>query len=206
MEARRARDEGQPYTGMALGKKFQRSQAWGLQRLREIRSETGGSAGDVSAVDRVAGGSARLEVEPVGVAGWTESDLRTEIEWARSVDGPRDAALRIVQRTHDVVALAREDVEVSLDDAVVLVAAKVDEMGRDGAVRFSRELADRLGTQGTGLGPQADFPVSEEPAVADPVDDPMAWGFDPAFESGLDSLDVAGWPWGDAQGLGSDGA
>ncbi len=41
VEARRARDAGEPYTSTTLGKKFGKSRVWGHQRLAEIRDEGG---------------------------------------------------------------------------------------------------------------------------------------------------------------------
>ncbi len=43
VEARRARDAGEPYSGAALGKKFGKSKAWGKSRLAEIKTEDGGA-------------------------------------------------------------------------------------------------------------------------------------------------------------------
>ncbi len=43
-EARRARDAGEPYFGMALGAKFGMSAAWGWWRLQEIKNEGGNSS------------------------------------------------------------------------------------------------------------------------------------------------------------------
>ncbi|MBB5156505.1 hypothetical protein [Saccharopolyspora phatthalungensis] len=40
--------------------------------------------------------------------------------------------------------------------------------------------------------------------AADPAGDRVSWEFDPAVESALDSMDVAGWSWGDVAGVGSD--
>ncbi|WP_190812992.1 WXG100-like domain-containing protein [Saccharopolyspora pogona] len=96
---------------------------------------------------------------PVGQ--WSGTDLRGEIDRAR--DGRRSGddestARRIVQATHDVRRLARGDAAVSLEDVVALVAAKHHELGddhRNQVVEFSRALADRLGTQGSGLAAQA---------------------------------------------------
>ncbi|MBB5159380.1 WXG100-like domain-containing protein [Saccharopolyspora phatthalungensis] len=212
LEARRARDAGEPYTGAALGERFGKSTAWGLHRLREIADEASGAAGGASGSE----GSLSTEGAPsadAAVARWTESDLRREVEWARSVGGPRDAAVRIVQGTHDVVTLARDGADVSLDDVVALVAVKVAEVGRDGAVRFSRELAARLDAQGTGLGvragagpdPQADASVSEGSAPAESAGVPMTWGFDPDVDAVFDSMDFGGWSSG-VRGTGSAGA
>ncbi|WP_395474465.1 hypothetical protein [Saccharopolyspora spinosa] len=66
----------------------------------------------------------------------------------------KDVARRIVQGTHDVRRLAGRGAVVSLDEVVALVAAKQRELGddqRDRVVEFSRALAGRLGTQGSGL-------------------------------------------------------
>ncbi|MBB5158472.1 WXG100-like domain-containing protein [Saccharopolyspora phatthalungensis] len=150
---------------------------------------------------------------------WTAPDLRREVQWARSVGGPRAAAVQIVQGTHDVVALAREDAEVSLDDVVALVAAKVDEVGRAAAVRFSLELAARLDTRGTGLGVRAgaepSFPdeiaVFEDSTgsgqaagvIGESADDPLPPGPEPTAESALDGMDVGGLGPADGAGLGS---
>ncbi|MBB5158937.1 WXG100-like domain-containing protein [Saccharopolyspora phatthalungensis] len=131
-----------------------------------------------------------------GVTGWTVSYLRRAVERAHAAGGPPDVAVRIVQGTHDVVTLARGDADLSLDDVIALVAAKSGEAGRAEAVRFSRELAARLGTEGTGLAVHAgaeqdqvtDFPGSGEVAesgqvggmAAGLVEVPMTWGLDPA--------------------------
>ncbi|MBB5158876.1 WXG100-like domain-containing protein [Saccharopolyspora phatthalungensis] len=147
-----------------------------------------------------------------GVVGWSESDLRREVQRARLVGGSRESAVGIVRGTHDVVVLARGDVGVSLEDVVILVAVRVDEVGRGEAVRFSRELADRLGTRGTGLAvragagpdPQTAAPTTEEPAADEGSGVSMTWEFDPAVESALDSMEVAGWSWGDEAGARSD--
>ncbi|WP_446689095.1 WXG100-like domain-containing protein, partial [Saccharopolyspora phatthalungensis] len=123
----------------------------------ERETVVAGSAEASSAATSSAGMQSHAEERPASafVAGSSEEDLRRQVEWARSVGGPRAVAVGIVQGTHDVVALARGDAGVSLDDVVALVAARAGEMGRDGAVRFSRELADRLGTRGSGLGVRA---------------------------------------------------
>ncbi|MEV0057479.1 hypothetical protein AB0H34_44200, partial [Saccharopolyspora shandongensis] len=87
-------------------------------------------------------------------------DLQGEIDRARQVGWSReedDAARGIVHGTHDI-ALARGDAALSLDDVVALVAARYHELGRDQwdkVVEFSRALADRLGTRGSGLGIRA---------------------------------------------------
>ncbi len=108
---------------------------------------------------------------------WSGTDLRGEIDRAR--DGRRSgedesAARRIVQGTHDIAGLARGDAAVSLEDVVALVAAKHHELGdahQDQVVEFSQALADRLGTQGSGLtihagaGPEDRAGRSEESAA-----------------------------------------
>ncbi|MBB5160067.1 hypothetical protein BJ970_007668, partial [Saccharopolyspora phatthalungensis] len=143
VEVRRARDVGEPHTGLTLGKKFGKTARWGRQRLAEFRGMEGGgsalealeSAGDVPA----AGESA----EGASVAG---SSVRGEA--AEVSSGSRDVAVGIVRGTHDVVRLARVG---SLDDVVWRVAERVGESGRAEAVRFSRELAATLGSQGSGF-------------------------------------------------------
>ncbi|MBB5159944.1 WXG100-like domain-containing protein [Saccharopolyspora phatthalungensis] len=204
-EARRARAAGEPYSGGTLGKKFGKSERWGRERLREIRAAFSGSAGrasdsagnvlaeDVPSLDVTAAERPQSVVESGGVAGWTESDLRREVEWARLVGAQRDAAVEIVRGTHDVVKLARGDADVSLDDVVTLVAAKIDEVGHDEAKQFSRQLAARIGTPGTafairaaaGPDPRAAAAVSEESAgsalVGDmpggPAESPSGFGW-----------------------------
>ncbi|WP_394378786.1 hypothetical protein [Saccharopolyspora spinosa] len=115
----------------------------------------GGVAGLADASAAVPVGPAASGRAPVGQ--WSGTDLRGEIDRAR--DGRRSgddesAARRIVQGTHDIAGLARGDAAVSLEDVVALVAAKHHELGdahQDQVVEFSQALADRLGTQGSGL-------------------------------------------------------
>ncbi|SDZ48294.1 hypothetical protein SAMN05216215_10809, partial [Saccharopolyspora shandongensis] len=79
------------------------------------------------------------EIDRLGRAGWSRED--------------EDAARGIVQGTHDHRKLLG-DADLSLDQVVALVAAKYHEVGRnrrDEVVEFSRALADRLGTRGSGL-------------------------------------------------------
>ncbi|MEV5544018.1 hypothetical protein AB0L13_45185, partial [Saccharopolyspora shandongensis] len=74
-----------------------------------------------------------------------------EVEWWPGDD--ELAARGIVQGTHDHRKFLG-DVDLSLDEVVALVAAKYHELGRDRrveVVEFSRALADRLGTRGSGL-------------------------------------------------------
>ncbi len=123
---------------------------------------------------------------------WSRSDLDREIARAKRLDLSRkekDAAGLVVRRAHDVGGLARADAVVSLEDVVALVAAKSRELGddrQDLVVEFSRALADRLGTQGSGLriqagaGPaqlsdvdSAPVPFGELKPLRDPAD---AWG------------------------------
>ncbi|MBB5159862.1 WXG100-like domain-containing protein [Saccharopolyspora phatthalungensis] len=155
-------------------------------------------------------GDAEDGADSAGVANWSESDLHGEVARARELGGSRAVASRIVQGTHDVVALARGDVGVSLDDVVALVAARVGEFGRGAAVRFSRELAARLGSRGSGLGvragagedPLADLPGLEEFAnggqgshggvSGGSPDIPMTWGFDPDAPEWTDQLGTWG--------------
>ncbi len=122
---------------------------------------------------------------------WSRSDLDREIARAKRLDlssGERDAAGLVVRRAHDVGGLARADAVVPLEDVVALVAAKSREVGddqQDRVVEFSRALADRLGTQGSGLriragaGPAQPSDVESAPVsfgelmpLRDPVD---AW-------------------------------
>ncbi|WP_446689113.1 WXG100-like domain-containing protein, partial [Saccharopolyspora phatthalungensis] len=334
VEARRARDAGEFYSGAALGTKFGKSSDWGLRRLREVKNEVGSSAGNASdsggdlATEDVASGRGMESIDPgpqadsptlpelsdsgaagriaadsadegwswwpgwdvgaaagvggldrgsgehlnvaeiglsgaadaaargvgemdlitleagfpggaasgsaggvsmgggpstnvasnewsqtgvgsVDAAGWSESKLRVEVEWARLVNGSRDVAAGIVQGTHEVLALARGDAGVSLDDVVALVSVRVDEVGRDEAVRFSRELAARLGTQGTGLGiragagpdPQPEVPALEESVAAEPADGLASGAFDPGVAAEFDPLDVGGWSRGEVAGV-----
>ncbi|WP_158309648.1 hypothetical protein, partial [Saccharopolyspora spinosa] len=96
----------------------------------------------------------------IPVGRWSRSDLDREIARAKRLDlssGEREAAGLVVRRAHDVGGLARADAVVSLEDVVALVAAKRRELGddRQDLVVFSRALADRLGTQGSGLRIQA---------------------------------------------------
>ncbi|MBB5160045.1 WXG100-like domain-containing protein, partial [Saccharopolyspora phatthalungensis] len=176
-EARRARDAGKPHKAETLGKKFGRGREWGAARLSEIRNEAGGSAGEVSASR---GDVPTVGVESADVAGWSVSDLRVEVEWAYSVGGPRDVAMGVVQGTHDVVMLARGGAEVSLDDVVALVAARVGGFGRAEGVRFSRELAVRLGSVGAGLMVQAGagLDVGAGSASVDESGDVVGWWSD----------------------------
>ncbi len=51
-EARRARDAGEPYTGVELGKKFGKSEGWGRSRLAEIRNEPGASREELDEQER----------------------------------------------------------------------------------------------------------------------------------------------------------
>ncbi|WP_446689109.1 WXG100-like domain-containing protein [Saccharopolyspora phatthalungensis] len=133
--------------------------------------ETASADADFTATGTVVSEAGHAGERPgsTAVAEWTESDLRREVELAQSVGGPRAAAVRIVQGTHDVVYLARGESGISLDEVVALVAARAAAVGRAEAERFSRELAAKLGTRGTGLAiqggagpyPQADASVPE---------------------------------------------
>ncbi|WP_395474750.1 hypothetical protein [Saccharopolyspora spinosa] len=130
----------------------------------------------------LADASAAVPVGPAGsgravVGQWSGTDLRGEIDRARDgrrSGGDESAARRIVQGTHDIAGLARGDAAVSLEDVVALVAAKHHELGdahQDQVVEFSQALADRLGTQGSGLtihagaGPEDRAGRSEESAA-----------------------------------------
>ncbi|MGW3472981.1 hypothetical protein ACWDKQ_31960, partial [Saccharopolyspora sp. NPDC000995] len=113
-------------------------------------------------------GTAASGTAPVGQ--WSDSDVRGEIERARQLEltpGEMDAAWRIVQGTHDPRKLAGRGAAVSLDEVVALVADKYREPGSDHrgqVVAFSRELAERLGTKGSGLGIQAGAGPAPAPA------------------------------------------
>ncbi|MBB5157679.1 WXG100-like domain-containing protein [Saccharopolyspora phatthalungensis] len=156
-----------------------------------------------TARDTALGSPNPAEEQPAStaVAEWTESDLRVAVE--RAVGGPRGVAVRIVQGTHDVVALARGDAVVSLEDVVALVAAWAGEVSRADAMRLSRELAARLGTEGTGLAvqagagqePSADLPGLEDAnsgQSGDMADEstgiPMSWGLGPTGAEFADDL------------------
>ncbi|WP_263399534.1 WXG100-like domain-containing protein [Saccharopolyspora pogona] len=127
----------------------------------------GGVAGLADATTAVPAGTAASGTAPVRE--WSDSDVRGEIERARQLElspEDKDAVRLIVQGTHDIRRLAGRGAAVSLDEVVALVAAKRRELGRDHrnqlgrdhrgqVVEFSRELADRLGTEGSGLSIQA---------------------------------------------------
>ncbi|MBB5156485.1 WXG100-like domain-containing protein [Saccharopolyspora phatthalungensis] len=123
--------------------------------------------------------------------------------------GLRDVAVRIVQGTHDVVRLARAG---SLDAVVDQVAQRVREFGRAEGLRFSRELALTLGTQGTGLavraggGPDSPAGAENPPATAELLDGLAAFGpveSEPvrAFLEWAESADDTAWP-ADPVGIG----
>ncbi len=126
-----------------------RRQAWPGVGTDQDNSTDGGarSIGDSSSSDSGSGRPGR----------WSRSDLDREIARAKRLDlssGEREAAGLVVRRAHDVRGLARADAVVPLEDVVALVAAKRREVGdahQDQVVEFSQALADRLGTQGSGL-------------------------------------------------------
>ncbi|MBB5160070.1 WXG100-like domain-containing protein [Saccharopolyspora phatthalungensis] len=140
-EVRRAHDAGEPRTGKSLGNKFEKSASWGRVRLAEFRSREGGGSAFAASE-----GGMPAETESAESASVAESPGQGEPADVSS--GWRDVAVGIVRGTHDVVRLAREG---SLDDVVYQVAERVREFGREEALRFCRELAARLGSQGTGF-------------------------------------------------------
>ncbi|MBB5159727.1 WXG100-like domain-containing protein [Saccharopolyspora phatthalungensis] len=140
-----------------------------VERVRAERPgrHVGGSAvgGEPSAgVDAVewSGAASELSSADVAVAGSS-----VQGEPARGALGWRDVAVGIVGGTHDVVRLARAG---SLDGVVDRVAERVRDFGRVEALRFSRELAVTLGSQGSGLAIRAGAgPESPEGAENSPA-------------------------------------
>ncbi|WP_446689098.1 WXG100-like domain-containing protein [Saccharopolyspora phatthalungensis] len=151
-------------------------------------SETVPPVAETEATATGPGQGTRERPDPTSVADWTASDLRREVQRAKTVGGPRPAAMRIVQGTHDVVRLARGQAGVALEDVVALVAARVTVYGPDGAKRFSRKLAARLDTRGTGVtiragaGPdrQPDTPAPDQSADPGQAGEETAQPADPA--------------------------
>ncbi|MGW3473645.1 hypothetical protein ACWDKQ_35595, partial [Saccharopolyspora sp. NPDC000995] len=129
--------------------------------VQTVSAQAGSVAGEVQPAATVTGdvgaGTMR-DTGGIAVGRWSSSDLRREIDRARKLElssEERDAAWLIVQGTHDSRKLTG-DADVSVNDVVALVAAKHRKLGGDHRaqvveVEFSRALAEKLGTGGSGL-------------------------------------------------------
>ncbi|WP_168588078.1 hypothetical protein [Saccharopolyspora sp. ASAGF58] len=112
-------------------------------------------AGEVQPASTTPGAGAGMvrDTSGIPVGQWTQEELVRAIARARELglsSDEKDAAAQIVWLAHDVQVLARGDAVVPLEDVVALVAAKYHDLGkdhRDQVVKFSRALADWLGTR-----------------------------------------------------------
>ncbi|WP_190822923.1 WXG100-like domain-containing protein [Saccharopolyspora pogona] len=166
---------------------------------RTVSAQERSGAGEVqpAAITHDVGAGTVRDTGGIPVEKWSKLDLDREIARAKKLglsSDEKEAAGQIVWLAHDVQGLARADAVVPLKDVVALVAAKRRELGddhQDQVVEFSRALADRLGTRGSGLriragaGPvrlsdvdSAPVPFGELMPLERPVDAKWASWFD----------------------------
>ncbi len=190
MEARRARDAGEPYSGKALGQKFGMGLAWGETRLNEIRGEGGG-------VRNAVGGSA---------GGASGSGGGGSAEGVPSVDVPADEWSQLVGELLAGEEFGGMSAESAFDpaagpafDPLAVAGWSGGDVGSGGGVSgdglneagrwvFGADAADRVPG---GMGTEMDSIAEDAAGLPADLNDAEA---DSAPES-VDSLDRPDSPW-----------
>ncbi|MBB5159969.1 hypothetical protein, partial [Saccharopolyspora phatthalungensis] len=133
-EARRARDEGRPYTAVGLAEKFGRSRDWGRSRLAEIKAEGGLSRRDMGAQLRE---EARVEARRARDAGHPYAAEALAKKFGRSMKWARQRN-REIRNEAGAPAMSREtSVPLSIE-----TTGQGSESGvRDGARAARRRLS-----------------------------------------------------------------